>query len=168
MTFAFPYLTLDQQRFGPYWPRRSWLLLHITGGMVALLIGPAQLWLGLTRQRMRLHRPLGTGYMTSVAISSMAAFYLAVHATHEVGGDHSTGVYAVPCLPTSIGTCWIVCGRSGMRGWAGSIAMPTISLASAVRSSRRRSAAGANVGRIEGRGGVRWQSPRRGSVGRSA
>jgi hypothetical protein len=32
MTFAFPYLTLDQQRFGPYWPRRGWLLLHITGG----------------------------------------------------------------------------------------------------------------------------------------
>jgi hypothetical protein len=59
MPFAFPYLTLDQQRFGPYWPRRSWLLLHITGGMVALLIGPAQLWLGLTRQRMRRLVPYG-------------------------------------------------------------------------------------------------------------
>jgi hypothetical protein len=73
---AFPYLTLDQQWFGPYWPRRGWLLPHIAGGMVALLVGPVQLWLGLTRQRLGLHRCLGVGYMISVGISSLAALSL--------------------------------------------------------------------------------------------
>ena len=70
---------LDQQRFGAYWPRRGWLLLHIASGMVALLDGPAQLWLGLTHQRLRLHRRLGASYMTSVGISSIAALYLVFH-----------------------------------------------------------------------------------------
>jgi uncharacterized membrane protein len=77
--FALRYFTLDQQVFGPYWPRRSWLLLHIAGGMVALLVGPGQLWLGLKRQRLDLHRRLGVAYMTSVGLSSAAAFYLAAH-----------------------------------------------------------------------------------------
>src|SRR5215510_14244635 len=66
--FAFPYFTLDQQRFGVYWPKRSWLLLHITGGMFALSLGPFVLWLGLNRRRMTLHRSLGVAYMSSIAL----------------------------------------------------------------------------------------------------
>ena len=56
---AVPYLTLNETRFGPYWPLRGWLLLHIGGGAVALLTGPIQLWLGLSDRRMALHRVLG-------------------------------------------------------------------------------------------------------------
>lgn len=41
--FAVRYFLLDQRIFGLYWPRRGWLLLHIAGGMVALLTGPGQL-----------------------------------------------------------------------------------------------------------------------------
>ena len=77
--FALRYFTLDQQVFGPYWPRRGWLLLHIGRGMIALLVGPGQFWLGLKRQRLNLHRQLGVAYMTSVGFSSAAAFYLAAH-----------------------------------------------------------------------------------------
>src|SRR5262245_20663902 len=77
--FAFPYFSFNQQRFGVYWPKRAWLLLHISGGMVALALGPFALWLGLTRQRMKLHRTLGTIYMVSIALSSIGAFYLASH-----------------------------------------------------------------------------------------
>ena len=99
MTFALPYLTLDPQRFGPYWPRRSWLLLYITSAMVALLVGPAQLWLGLTRQRLRLHRRLGTGYMASVVISAMAALYLVFHT--ELGWVFGMGL-------VGLAIAWIV------------------------------------------------------------
>jgi hypothetical protein len=45
--------------------------------MVALLVGPAQLWLGLTRRIVRLHRGLGVGYTAGVAVSSTAALNLA-------------------------------------------------------------------------------------------
>ncbi len=79
---AVPYLTLDQQRFGVYWPRRGWLVVHIAGGVVALLSGPVQLWLGLSRRRLAFHRTLGLVYATSVAVSSVAAFYLAFHTAY--------------------------------------------------------------------------------------
>lgn len=90
IAFALPNLTLDQQRFGPYWPKRGWLLLHISGGLVALLTGPPQLWLGLNRRRMALHRGLGLTYMTSIGLSSVAAFYLASHT--EFGWIFGTGL----------------------------------------------------------------------------
>jgi uncharacterized membrane protein len=77
--FALRYFTLNREVFGFYWPRRNWLLLHIIGGIVALLTGPGQLWLGLNRRRLGLHRTLGLVYMTSIGLSSIAAFYLAAH-----------------------------------------------------------------------------------------
>ena len=46
--FALPCWTLDETTFGRFWPKRVWLLTHIAGGMVALLVGPVQIWLGLT------------------------------------------------------------------------------------------------------------------------
>lgn len=74
---AMPYFSLTQEQFRSYWPRRWWLLLHIGTGIVALLSGPVQLWLGLADRRMQFHRRLGAIYMVSVGISSVAAYYLA-------------------------------------------------------------------------------------------
>jgi hypothetical protein len=65
--------TLNEARFAGYWPRRWWLLLHICTGIVALLSGPVQLWLGFTDRRPALHRRLGLTCITSVVISSAAA-----------------------------------------------------------------------------------------------
>jgi len=76
---ALPYFSLDEARFGSYWPRRGWLLLHVTTGMVALLTGPVQLWLGLSDRVTAVHRSLGFVYLGSVAVSSVAAYYLALH-----------------------------------------------------------------------------------------
>ena len=74
---AVPYFALDQRQFGVYWPRRWWLLAHVSMGMVALLSGPVQLWLGLSDQRPVLHRNLGFIYLSAVLLSSAAAYYLA-------------------------------------------------------------------------------------------
>jgi len=99
--FALPYFTLKQEVFRFYWPRRGWLLLHITGGIVALLTGPGQLWLGLNRTRLQLHRQLGVAYMASVAVSSAAAFYLAAHTdVNWVFGAGLTGL-AVAWITTT-------------------------------------------------------------------
>jgi hypothetical protein len=98
---AFPYLTLNEQRFGPYWPKRGWLLMHIAGGSLALSLGPFVLWLGLNRRRMTLHRALGVAYMSSIAFSSIAAFYLATHTTFGwVFGAGLTGL-AIAWLVTT-------------------------------------------------------------------
>ena len=76
---AVPYFLSSS--FGPpeYAPRRGWLLLHIVGGMIALLTGPVQLWLGLADRGMAWPRRMGIGYMTGVGVGSFGAFYLATH-----------------------------------------------------------------------------------------
>jgi hypothetical protein len=76
---ALPYFTLDQDRFAGYWPRRWWLLLHISAGMIALLSGPFQVWLGITDRKPQLHRRLGLVYITSVLVGSAAAVYLSLN-----------------------------------------------------------------------------------------
>jgi hypothetical protein len=76
---AVPYLLSSS--YGPpeYAPRRGWLLLHIVGGIIALLTGPVQLWLGLSDRGMEWHRRMGIGYMTGVGMGSAGAFYMATH-----------------------------------------------------------------------------------------
>jgi hypothetical protein len=64
-----------------YSGREGWLFMHIGGGMIALLTGPGQLWLGQRRRRLDIHRKLGLVYMGSIAVSVTAAFYLATHTT---------------------------------------------------------------------------------------
>jgi hypothetical protein len=61
-----------------YWPRRGWLLLHIAGGLVALVSGPVQLWLGLHDVKMHVHRRLGIIYIAGMAIGSIGAIGLAL------------------------------------------------------------------------------------------
>jgi len=78
-SFAFQYLTPDRDRFGIYWDRREWLSVHIVAGMLALLLGPIQFWLGLNRREKLLHRIFGGAYVLAVFASGTAAFYLAKH-----------------------------------------------------------------------------------------
>ena len=64
--------------FGGYWPHRYWLLLHIAGASVALVVGPFQLWSGFRRRHVRLHRGLGFAYLGSAAVGGFGAFGLAL------------------------------------------------------------------------------------------
>jgi hypothetical protein len=66
---ALPYFSLDETRFGPYWPRRWWLLAHVTTGIVALMAGPVQLWLGFADRRVEVHRRLGVIYVSEVVLT---------------------------------------------------------------------------------------------------
>ena len=96
---AAPYLMLRPEALARYLSRREWLLVHVASGAVALLIGPVQLWLGLSRRAMHLHRWLGLAYVTSVAIGSVAAFYLATHT--DLGWGFGMGI-------SGLGLAWIV------------------------------------------------------------
>jgi uncharacterized membrane protein len=76
---ALPYVSFDAATYTDYyWPRRFGLAPHIAGGVVAVLVGLTQLWLGLTGRTGVLHRTLGRIYLAAVAIASAGAFYLAV------------------------------------------------------------------------------------------
>ncbi len=74
---ALPYFL--SASYGPpeYAPRRGWLMLHISGGMVAILTGPVQLWLGLQDRGMTWHRRMGIAYMAAVGVGAFGGYYLA-------------------------------------------------------------------------------------------
>ena len=74
-----------------YWPRRGWLLIHILGGLLAVLSGPVQLWLGLSDHRMGLHRRLGMLYVAAVAVGSIGGIGLAVQT--DFGLVFGTGLF---------------------------------------------------------------------------
>jgi len=76
--FAFPYAG-GGEALQQYSGKEGWLFMHLGGGMIALLVGPGQLWLGLSNRKIDVHRKLGLVYMGAIAVSVTAAFYLATH-----------------------------------------------------------------------------------------
>lgn len=69
--FVFDY---SEASYSPYlWAKRQAAYLHIATGMVALIVGFLQIWLGMTGNTRRLHRQLGWVYVVAVAISVVAA-----------------------------------------------------------------------------------------------
>src|SRR5688572_10535064 len=77
--FALKYLTPEPDRYGIYWERHEWLYAHVLAGVLALLLGPAQLWLGLNRRTTNFHRTMGVLYVMAVGVGGAAAYYLAAH-----------------------------------------------------------------------------------------
>jgi hypothetical protein len=96
---ALPYFRFTDVQFGRYVPHRAWLIAHITAGIIALLSGPVQLWLGLTARSVQAHRRLGLVYIVSVASSALAGYYLAFNTTF--GWVFGAGL-------ASLATAWIV------------------------------------------------------------
>lgn len=64
-----------------YWRMRGWLLMHITGGMLALLSGPWQFSTRLRARSLRLHRATGYVFLSGVAIGSVGSIIMAIGTT---------------------------------------------------------------------------------------
>jgi uncharacterized membrane protein YozB (DUF420 family) len=103
--FVSPYASFDPAYYDYFWPWRYALWAHLAGGLTALLIGPIQLWLGLTRQRLRLHRVLGRIYLSAALLGISGASYLIAK---ELPGDwvFAGGLLGLACawaLTTGMG-----------------------------------------------------------------
>jgi len=99
---AIPFITdVSPDKFGRFWPRRDWLLTHIAGSGLALLIGPFQFWSGLRRHSVRVHRWTGRLYVVGVFIGGLAAFYLASHAGQGATFGVSLGALGVAWWTTT-------------------------------------------------------------------
>lgn len=99
--FAVEYFALDPEIYGRHWAHAGWLLLHIAGGIVALLVGPFQLWSGLRRRYMRVHRWTGRIYLTSVGVSAVAAAYLLLLPEHSFGFQIGIAGLAIAWVTTT-------------------------------------------------------------------
>ena len=99
---AIPFLTdISSGKYGRFWPRRVWLLTHIAGSALALLVGPFQLWSGLRQHSMLVHRWSGRLYVVGVLIRGSAAFYLALHEGQGAAFSISLGALGVAWWTTT-------------------------------------------------------------------
>jgi uncharacterized membrane protein YozB (DUF420 family) len=103
------YLNYNQEGFKEgapnYWEMRYWLVLHITGGMLALLSGPWQFWAGLRRRYLRLHRWTGRLFLVGVVAGSVGAIQMAVSTTFGWAWAVALLVLAAAWLTTA-GISW--------------------------------------------------------------
>ena len=109
MTRVPRYLVLTEQSYGPYfWPRSSWVLPHVLGGLLAILIGPLQFWSRIRRDHIQVHRWSGRVYLAGVVVGGIASFGLA--ATSQVTLTYAAGLAGLGCSLADYrwhGTCRI-------------------------------------------------------------
>jgi len=84
-----------------YWEMRGWLLMHITGGMVALLTGPWQFWTGFRARYARLHRWTGRFFLGGVIVGCIGAFRMAIGTTFGWGFGFALLVLAIAWATTT-------------------------------------------------------------------
>ena len=72
-----PYVLWDPGKLDRFAGREMWIFSHVAFGIVALLVGPIQFWLGW-KNKLLTHKKLGKIYMIAIAISSITSFYLAI------------------------------------------------------------------------------------------
>jgi len=101
------YLNYSAEGLDYFWPYRGWLLLHISGGTLALLIGPWQFSRRLRQRHLTLHRLSGRVYLVAIACAASASFYLAVRAPD--GSAWGAGL-------AGLGFAWLI--TSGMAYYA--------------------------------------------------
>ncbi len=92
---ALPYFGFDKERFGDYWNDKWSLIGHISGGLLALLIGPFQFWKTFRNKYMTTHRWMGRIYLTAILIGSISATYLAWTTAIRV---NFSWAFALQCL----------------------------------------------------------------------
>lgn len=98
---AAPYLMFDAGALSLYDGKTFWIVSHVFTGSIALFIGAPQLWMGLTGRTGTLHHRLGWSYLAMIALSSVAAFYLAV--TTQVSWLFGMGL-------GGLGLAWVLTG----------------------------------------------------------
>jgi uncharacterized membrane protein len=78
------FFKLTREELGKYFDMKWVLLLHISGGGVALLTGPFLLWEKFRNNNLRLHRFLGKVYLISVLVSGILAVCLSFTTAYAV------------------------------------------------------------------------------------
>ncbi len=70
-----PSFSIYTPAFKPFAP---FIIAHVAGGVIALLIGPFQFFSFIRKKYVRLHRTIGKIYLVCVLVSVIAATYLAI------------------------------------------------------------------------------------------
>lgn len=120
-TDAAVYLRYTPEKYTDYyWSRRAGLILHVGAGTLALTVGLAQVFLGLSGRTRRLHRAFGRFYVFAVLLGVSASCYLAatIPAGSPVYSGGLVGLGAAWFITTVIGYRCVIRGDlAGHRAW---------------------------------------------------
>ena len=84
-TYVPQYLVFTEESYTPYfWPRVSWLFPHVVARVVAITIGPLQLWARIRNGYRKFHRIAGRTYVAMVVLGSSAAIGLSLTASFSL------------------------------------------------------------------------------------
>jgi uncharacterized membrane protein len=92
---ALPYFGFEQATFGRYWNYKWALIGHISGGLLALAIGPFQFWKSFRNKYTNTHRWLGRTYLLSILIGTVCSTYLAWTSAIKVNFSWALGLQAL-------------------------------------------------------------------------
>ncbi len=95
------YLRDSPVQMGLTWARHLVLVTHISGGIVALLVGPWQFSGALRRRYLRVHRLMGRIYLASVGVAAVAALQLAITTRYGWAWGFGVGTLALVWLASS-------------------------------------------------------------------
>lgn len=92
---ALPYFGFDKETFGRYWNYKWPLIGHISGGLVALALGPFQFSKRFRNKFMTTHRWLGRIYLTAILIGAISSTYLAWTSAFSINFSWAFGLQAL-------------------------------------------------------------------------
>jgi uncharacterized membrane protein len=90
-----PYFGFEKEVFQRYWDFKWWLMGHIVGGMLALVIGPFQFSETFRKKYLTAHRWFGRIYLTAILIGAISSTYLAWTSALAI---HWTWALSLQCL----------------------------------------------------------------------
>lgn len=92
---ALPYFGFEKATFGSYWDFRWPLIGHISGGLIALTLGPFQFWKSFRNKFINAHRWMGRIYLTAILIGTISASYLAWTSAIRVNFSWALGLQSL-------------------------------------------------------------------------
>lgn len=75
---ALPYFGFDEETYGRFWGMKWPLIGHISGGLLALVLGPFQFWVGFRNRYLHVHRWMGRLYLAGIFVGTMSSITLAL------------------------------------------------------------------------------------------
>lgn len=78
------YYDIKPEIYGPYWPVKYWMVVHISASMVAILVGPFQFWSFLRKKYLNIHRWLGRIYLIGILIGTVCAIPVVIYSSFPI------------------------------------------------------------------------------------
>ena len=95
------YFHFDAEHYAYYWPKRWWLVAHVGGGSLALILGPFQFSATLRKRFVAVHRWMGRLYLSGVLVASLAAIYMGLEVSPNKAFGMALEFLALAWLTTS-------------------------------------------------------------------